>query len=219
MVATHLYGFVPAIPQTVYPYVGIVAVAIGLMLAFFGEAIWRIATTIIGSIIGAVIGLAFGVAIAGFIGALLVGLIGAIIGGLLFYYIAEAGISLMVAYFSLLGVLILFGVNGGLLGQGTRASALPFIVALVVAVIVFIVCIIYFKDLIAIFTAVGGGFLIDYGLTVLHSGSVATIVSLAVILLGMVFQFVRIARKKKRLTAVPDYGTNQAGGTSYTQEE
>jgi galactokinase/mevalonate kinase-like predicted kinase len=65
----------------------------------------------------------------------------------------------------------------------------------------------------------GGGFLIDYGLTVLHSGSVATIVSLAVILLGMVFQFVRIARKKKRLTAVPDYGTNQAGGTSYTQEE
>lgn len=219
MVAAQLYGFVPAIPQTVYPYVGIIAVAIGLILAFFGESIWRIATTVIGSIIGAVMGLAFGMAIAGLIGGLLVGLIGAIIGGLLFYYIAEAGISLMVAYFSLVGVLILFGIKGGVLGQGTRASALPFIVALVISAVVFIVCIIYFKDLIALFTSVGGGFMVDYGLTVLKVGSVATIAALAVIFLGMVFQFVRIARKKKRLTAVPQHATSPVGGTSYMQED
>ncbi len=219
MVVAHLYALIPPIPAAVYPYVGIIAVAIGLVLAFFGEAIWRIATTIIGSVIGAVMGLAFGVAIAGLIGGLLVGLIGAIIGGLLFYYIAEAGISLMVAYFSLIGVLILFGIRGGVFGAGTGTSSIPFIVALVAAAIVFVVCIIYFKDLIAVFTSVGGGFMVDYGLTVLKFGTLlATVASLIVIFAGMVYQFVRLAGRKKRLMTVPAQG-GTAGGTSYTQED
>jgi hypothetical protein len=214
---THLYALVPAIPQTIYPYVGIIAIALGLLLAFFGETIWRIATTLIGGILGAVIGLAFGTTIAGLAGGLIVGLIGAIIGGLLFYYIAEAGIALMVAYFSFIGVLLLFGVSGGIMSRGTQTASIPFIMALIVAVIVFIVCIIYFKDLIAVFTALGGGFMVDYGLTVLKLGSVATVAALAVIVMGMTFQFVRLSRKKRHLTAIPKNEMSSAR-PSYVQD-
>lgn len=214
---THLYALIPAIPQTVFPYVGIIAIGIGLLLAFFGETIWRIATALIGGILGAVIGLAFGTAIAGLLGGLLVGLIGAIIGGLLFYYIAEAGISLMLAYFSFIGVLLLFGVSGGIVSRGTQTASIPFIIALIAAVIVFIVCVVYFKDLIAVFTALGGGFMVDYGLTVLKLGSIATVAALSVIVTGMIFQFVRLSGKKKRLTAIPRSET-AAASPSYVQD-
>ncbi|MBX8631797.1 MAG: hypothetical protein KIY12_01880 [Thermoplasmata archaeon] len=194
---SHMYAIIPSIPRTVYPYIGFISIAIGLLLAFAGEEMWKILTSLIGVILGASLGLAFGTAFAGFVGGLILGLIGAIVGGILFYYIAEIGISLLIAYFAMVGTLILLGIKGGVLGRSAQSSTVPFIVALVVGLAVFVICIIYFKDLIVVFTAVAGGILVDYGLTVFRVGQLSTLIAFAIIVIGVFFQFIRISRKKQ----------------------
>ena len=194
-----LYSVVPSIPHSIYPYVGFIAIIIGLILAFVGEELWRPLTTLIGAVLGGVIGLSFGTLIAGLLGGLLVGFIGALIGAILFYYIAEAGISLLIAYFTMIFVLYLFGVSGGVFSSRSQGATFPFAVALIVSIVVFIICIIYFKDLVAVFTSIAGGLLVDYGLVDIRFGQYATEISFAVVVIGIISQFIRISRKKRMI--------------------
>lgn len=203
-----IYSLAPSIPAPVYPFVGALALIIGLLLAFFGESVFKMLTSVIGGIIGAVIGFAFGAALGGTIGAFIVAFIGAVIGGLLFYYVAEAGMALVIAYFVFDGVLYAAGSSPA----GVTATSLTAVevVAFIAGIAVFMVSIIFFKDIVAVITAVAGGLIVDYGLTFLHFGTFATIISIVVIVAGMVVQFTRLRSQKRipvkggRPAAVPD---------------
>ncbi len=211
-----IYTAIPSIPAGVYPYVGGIALVIGLLLAFFGESIFKMLTSIIGAILGSIIGFAFGAALGGLIGSFIVAFIGAVIGGLLFFYVAEAGLSLVLAYFTFVGVLYLFGVRGSVSNLSGQVSVAQ-VTALIAGFAVFMASIIFFKDIIAVVTAVAGGFLVDYGLTYLNLGNVGTAVAIAVIVLGMVYQFTRIRSKKamkermlsEKMYAPPSSGTKE----------
>ncbi|MBX8634960.1 MAG: hypothetical protein KIS30_03220 [Thermoplasmata archaeon] len=191
---SYAYFVFPSIPQFIFPYIGFITVALGLLMAFAGREMWEILTAIIGIILGAIIGMAFGASIDGLIGSILLGIIGAVIGGLLFYYIAEIGISIFIAYFALVGTLILFGARGGVLSNIAHGATIALAVALVVAIVVFILCIIYFEELIVVFTAIAGGLLVDYGLTLFGFGVVAVIAAIAVVVIGIIFQLTLLER-------------------------
>ncbi len=194
-----IYSVVPSIPSSIFPYIGLIAIVLGILLAFFGGNVFKFLTSVIGAILGAIIGFAIGAGLAGTLGAYIVALIGAIAGGFLFYYVAEAGIALVVAYFTYLGVLFLFGASTGArsLASGISGSiGIAQIAGLIAGFAVFMVSIIFFSDLVAVFTSVAGGFLVDYGLTYFRPGTLATLAAFAVIVLGMIFQFTRIRSRK-----------------------
>lgn len=188
-------SLIPSIPAGIFPYVGGVALVLGLLLAFMGESVFKLLTSIIGAVLGAVIGYAFGVSLAGVIGGLFLAFIGAIIGGFLFYFVAEAGIALLLAYFTFTGILYLFGTSGGLGALGGRLGV-PEIVGLIAAFAVFMVSIIFFSDIVAVLTAIAGGLLVDYGLVNFGLGVLGTVLAIVVIVLGMAYQFTRIRSKK-----------------------
>lgn len=200
---------IPSIPTNIYPYIGAIALVLGLLLAFFGESIFKLLTSLIGALIGGLIGYSFGIVLGGLIGGIFVALIGAVIGGLLFYFVAEAGIALVLAYFTFLGVLYLFGVGGGI---STLRSSLGIaeIAGLIAGFAVFMIAIIFFEDIVAIVTAVAGGLLVDYALTVFNLGTLGTIISVVVIVIGLVYQFSRI-RSKRLLNGVAKSQSGNSG--------
>jgi len=189
------YSLVPHIPSSIFPYVGIIAIVIGLLLAFFGDTIWKYLMSLMGALLGASLGFAFAFHY-GLIVTLLVAFLGAVIGGFLFYYIAEAGIALFLAYFAFILTLYAFGQKTSGLSTFNHNFGIDEVIAAIVALAVFIVSILYFKDLVAIFTSLAGGILVDYGLTSFHLGIIATAVAIVVFILGMIYQFVRLNRKK-----------------------
>jgi len=196
---THFSYAVPSVPHYLLPYVGIIAVGAGLLLAFYGDEVFKFMTSLIGVVLGAVIGYSYGIPHGTLLGIGLA-LIGAIIGGFLFYYIAEAAVALIIAFFAFTGVLYLLGFRGPAIYHLSSISTVDLIVGLVIAIIIFALAIRYFSDLVAVFTSVAGGFLIDYGLSYFKLGIIATAVALFVIIVGMSFQFTRIRRKKMPVT-------------------
>lgn len=200
MPVTGIYTLVPSIPAYLFPYVGGIALVLGLLLAFFGESVFKMLTSIMGAMVGAVIGFAFGAALGGEIVAFIVAFIGAVVGGMLFYYVAEAGIALILGYFTYTSILYLLGAPGGV---SNLSASLNFseVIGLVAAFAVFMVSIIFFRDLVAILTSVTGGLMLDYGLTTFKFGTIATILSIVVIVLGMVYQFSKVRAKRQLKSA------------------
>ena len=80
-----LYAMIPSIPAGIYPYVGGIALVMGLLLAFFGESVFKMITSVIGAILGSILGFAFGASLGGVLGSFIVAFIGAVIGGILFF--------------------------------------------------------------------------------------------------------------------------------------
>lgn len=208
-----LYAMIPSIPAGIYPYVGVLALVMGLLLAFFGEAVFKMITSVIGAVLGSILGFAFGASLGGVLGSFIVAFIGAVIGGILFYYVAEAGLALLIAYFAFTGILHIFGVSGSISGISAQPSVAQ-IAALIVGFTVFMLSIIFFTDIVAVITAVAGGIMVDYGLTYLNLGNAGTIISVVVIVLGMVYQFTRIRSRKTmkdRIIGEKIYGPPSSG--------
>ena len=208
-----LYAMIPSIPAGIYPYVGGIALVMGLLLAFFGESVFKMITSVIGAILGSILGFAFGASLGGVLGSFIVAFIGAVIGGILFFYVAEAGLALLIAYFAFTGILHLFGASGSVSSISAQPS-LAQIAALIAGFAVFMLSIIFFTDIVAVITAVAGGIMVDYGLTYLNFGTTGTIISVVVIVLGMVYQFTRIrARKsmKDKIIGEKIYGPPSSG--------
>lgn len=190
-----LYTLVPHIPSYIFPYVGIIALVAGLLFAFFGNSIWKHLMALVGALLGASLGYAFAIPY-GFIVTILVAFIGAVIGGFLFYYIAEAGIALLLAYFTFILVLFALGQKTSGLSTINHSLGADEVIAIIVALIVFVLALMYFDDLIAILTSLAGAILVDYGLTSFHVGYIATIIALVVFVAGMTHQFINIRKKK-----------------------
>jgi hypothetical protein len=151
-------------------------IVIGLLLAFFGRAIFHYLIFILGGlVIGG--GLAL-VAIAlgqNTLLVLAVGIIGFIIGGLVAIFLLYGALFLIGAFIGYLMGTALFPNNAVLLG--------------ITAIIFGVFLVIIFKTALPVFTAIEGGALVGLGLLLNGAGfSLSTTVGLIVIVLGVAYQ-------------------------------
>jgi hypothetical protein len=76
-------------------WVFIILVIIGLVMAFFGRAIWDVLMSMIGGLIGSMAGFVIGFMLAGFVGAIIGLFIGGFIGSILFRYLIRVVLALL----------------------------------------------------------------------------------------------------------------------------
>ena len=128
---------------------GLILLAIGILLAFFGRSMWEAMMSLIGGFIGWFLG--FGITIY-FLGSdgwyigIIVGFLCGFVGSILFHYLVEVALALIA------GVLA-----GGLVYIiGGAGWAIP---AIIVFAVVFAISYYYIDDLIGVITALIGGIL------------------------------------------------------------
>ncbi|UCE38021.1 MAG: hypothetical protein JSW00_01915 [Thermoplasmata archaeon] len=181
-------------------WVWLLLLIVGLLLCFFGEIIWEFMISILGAIIGSMIGFAIGYAIGGYLCGFGLMFIFAIIGSMLFQYLAKAAVALVCA-------LLAFGAAAYLTYTANPDDLnTPIIVGLVVGVIVFIIAIFFVEEIVSVFLAAIGGFLIGVAVYFIVGGDFA--LAYAVLAggimfgLGAAFQLM-YQRQRKRPTRAP----------------
>ena len=135
---------------------GLILLGVGLLLAFFGRAMWESLMSIIGGFIGWFLAYFFASYILGWEWwmAMIVGFIGGMLGSWIFGALVEVALALIVALLA-----------GGLVFLlGGAGWAIP---AIIVFVIVFALSYYYMDDLIAIVTALIGGILSSIAIYIL----------------------------------------------------
>jgi hypothetical protein len=140
-------------------WVFIILIIIGLLMAFFGRAIWDIIMGLIGGLIGSMIGFVVGFILLGFIGAIIFMFIFGFIGSILFRYLVRVALALLCGL--LVAALIWLA-----------ASKPPMedfaVIGLIIMIIVFIPCYYFIEQLVSVLTALIGGVILGlgvYGLT------------------------------------------------------
>jgi len=162
--------------------ISIVALAIGLFLAFLGRLVWKPLMSIIGGFIGATLGFVIGLMLGGEIVGLIVAVIGGIIGARLFAAIVEFALA------ALAGI-----VAFGLLAIGT---GIP-ILAAVAGIVVFVLCFKFRDKVVGVLMAVVGSLIAGVGLMGLDFGLyLSAIVALVVMIAGSVVQTFIIKGKR-----------------------
>ncbi len=135
---------------------GLILLAVGLALAFFGRAMWESLMSIIGGFIGWFLAYFFAAYIMGWVWwmAMIAGFIGGMLGSWIFGALVEIALALIVAILA-----------GGLVFiLGGAGWAIP---AVIVFVIVFALSYYFMDDLIAIVTAIIGGILSSVAIYIL----------------------------------------------------
>ena len=135
---------------------GLVLLGVGLLLAFFGRAMWESMMAIIGGFIGWFLAYFFATYIMGWEWwmAIIVGFVGGMLGSWIFGALVEVALALIVAILA-----------GGLVYiLGGAAWVIP---AIIIFVIVFALSYYFMDDLIAIVTALIGGILSSVAIFVL----------------------------------------------------
>jgi hypothetical protein len=150
-------------------WVWLILLIVGLLLCFFGEIIWEFMVSILGAIIGSMIGFAIGFAIQGYICALGLALVFAIIGSMLFQFLAKAAVAL------LCGLLAFAGTAYLIYTSNPDNQSTPIVVGLIVGVIVFVIAVIYVEEIVSVFLAAIGGFLVGVAVYFIVGGDSALI--------------------------------------------
>ncbi len=135
---------------------GLILLGVGLLLAFFGRAMWESMMAIIGGFIGWFLAYFFASYIMGWnwVIAIIIGFVGGMLGSWIFGALVEVALALIVAILA-----------GGLVYiLGGAAWAIP---AVIVFVIVFALSYYFMDDLIAVVTALIGGILSSIAIYVL----------------------------------------------------
>jgi hypothetical protein len=181
-------------------WVWLIVLIVGLLLCFFGEIIWEFMVSLLGAIIGSMIGFAVGFAVGGYLCAFGMAFLFAIIGSMLFQLLAKAAVALLCA-------LLAFGGVAYLVYQSNPDGlSTPVIVGLIVGVIVFIIAIIYVEEIVGVFLAAIGGFLVGVAVYFLVGGDFALVYAVlaggSMFVLGALFQ-VMVQRERKRPGAAP----------------
>jgi hypothetical protein len=140
---------------TIPYWIFIILIIIGLLMVFFGRAIWDIVMSIIGGIIGSMIGFVIGFIFFQWIGAIICMFIFGFIGSILFKYLIRSALAL------LCGI-----IAAGLLwyAMGTPKYADFAVWGLIVMIAVFIPCYIFIEQLVSVLTALIGGALLGFGI-------------------------------------------------------
>lgn len=169
------------------------AIIFGLILVFAGRLLWIPIMSIIGGFIGATLGYIIGYSASG--ENWMVGLLGAIIGGLLGSLLFSAFIEAAIAF---LAGLVLFGI--------VYASTGSWIIALIAAIPVFLIVVIFIEKIIAILTAIVGGLIVGISLNQLGliTIEIAAVITLVLIVAGSLVQiFVLKDRGRARPSKYP----------------
>lgn len=181
-------------------WVWLIVLMVGLLLCFFGEIIWEFMVSLLGAIIGSMIGFALGFAFGGYLCAFGLAFLCAIIGSMLFQLLAKAAVAL------LCGLLAFGGVAYLIYRSNPDDLSTPVLVGLIVGVIVFIIAIIYVEEIVGVFLAAIGGFLVGVAVYFLVGGDFALVYAGlaggAMFIFGALFQ-VMVQRERKRPAAAP----------------
>lgn len=181
-------------------WVWLILIIIGLLFCFFGEFIWEFMVSMIGAIIGSMIGFAIGLAIGGYLCAFGLMFVCAMIGSMLFQMLAKTAVALLCG-------LLAFGAAAYLAYSANPddpSSAL--FVGLVVGAIIFIIAIMFVEEIIGVFLAGIGAFLVGVAVYFLVGGdyalTYAVLVGGILFVLGAFFQ-VMTQRQRKRPARAP----------------
>lgn len=140
---------------TIPVWIFIILIIIGLLMAFFGRAIWDIIMSLIGGIIGSMIGFVIGYIFFGFIGAIILMFICGFIGSILFKYLIRIALALLCGLIAVALVWLLMG----------KPSYDSFvIIGVIILFLVFIPSYIFIQHLVSILTALIGGVFLGIGI-------------------------------------------------------
>lgn len=140
-------------------WVFIILVIIGLVMAFFGRAIWDVLMSMIGGLIGSMVGFVIGFMLAGFVGAIICMFIFGFIGSILFRYLIRVVLALFCGI--IVAALIWLAI-----GKPPLSDFL--VIGLIIAIVVFIPSYYFIEELVSVLTALIGGAILGvgiYGLT------------------------------------------------------
>lgn len=196
------YGIPSEINTGAIPtWVWLILLIVGLLLCFFGEIIWEFMVSILGAIIGSMIGFAIGFAIQGYLCAFGLMIVGAIIGSMLFQFLAKAAVALVC------GLLAFAGTAYLIYSSNPDNQSTPIVVGVIVGVIVFVIAVIYVEEIVSVFLAAIGGFLVGAAVYFLVSGDSALILAgLAggsMFILGAISQLMYQKQRKRPARAPP----------------
>lgn len=182
-------------------WVWLIVLIIGLLLCFFGEFIWELMISLLGAMIGFMIGSIIGYSLTNqWICALGMGFLGAMIGSMIFQLLAKAAVAL------LCGLLAFAGVAYLIYKSNPDDTSTPIIAGLIAAAVVFVLASIYVEEIVGVFLAAVGGFLIGVAVYFLVEGDAAIIYAVlaggVLFLLGAVFQ-IMTQRDRKRPRRAP----------------
>jgi hypothetical protein len=200
--AQEFFGFDFTQNREILVVIAVLLVFVGLFLALAGRRIWKNVMSFIGGIIGFLVGFALGVAISGVLVGFLIGMLGGIIGGAVFVFLARLGISAV------------GGVLAFLLVSALGGSSV-FMIALIVAVVVFIITFAFVEAAIGVVTAVAGGLLFGFGLILLEVDMTLSLIGLlAVIVFGAAFQLYVWHDEEEKRHGRAFAGTSSAGAAT-----
>ena len=183
--AFHHFDAVPALPVALAPsafvIIGVLLIAVGLALAFFGRKAWTPFMSLIGAVLGGSVGYFVGVYYApgGFLVPMALALIGSVLGSVLFNYLVKIALALIAAGVPAALVYLSLAPNpvADQSAQDTRV-----IVAILVLLVGFAITYYFVEEVIGVVTALVGVFLVGAGVFLANGGG-----SLAIASGGLVF--------------------------------
>ncbi len=185
---------IPYISTEAATIIGIILVAVGLAMAFWGHGIWASVMSMIGALLGSAVGFLFGAGF-GYIPGLVLAAVGAIIGSILFSKLVKVALAFGLGL--LAGVLVYSLLRGSATFTPGQMDT-PLIAAILVMVVVFALAFYYIDDIIGIVTAAIGGLLLAAGLYLLGTATIlAGVAGIGAFILGAVVQTTAINRKRK----------------------
>jgi hypothetical protein len=144
-------------------WVWLIVLIVGLLLCFFGELIWEFMISILGFMIGWTLGFAIGNAYQGLICGFGLAFIFGFIFSMLFQYLAKVAVALVCAALAFVGFYLL----ASELGASSGASL---IVGIIAGLFILVIAIFYVEEIVGVFLAAIGGFLIGVAVYFLTSG-------------------------------------------------
>jgi hypothetical protein len=149
-------------------WIWLILLIVGLLLCFFGEIIWEFMISILGFMIGWTIGFALGSAYAGFICGFGLAFIFGFIFSMLFQFLAKVAVALVCAALAFVGFYLL----ASELGASSGASL---IVGIIAGLFVLVIAIFYVEEIVGVFLAAIGGFLIGVAVYFITSGDLRAV--------------------------------------------
>jgi hypothetical protein len=182
-------------------WVWLILLIVGLLLCFFGEFIWELMVSLLGAMIGFMIGSIVGYSLTNqMLCALGMGFLGAMLGSMIFQLLAKAAVAL------LCGLLAFAGVAYLIYNSNPDDTSTPVIAGLIAAAVVFVIASIYVEEIVGVFLAAVGGFLVGVAVYFLVESDAAIIYAVlaggVLFLLGAVFQ-ITTQRERKRPRRAP----------------
>ncbi len=153
----------------VVPYwVWLIVLIVGLLLCFFGEIIWEFMVSILGFMIGWTIGFAIGSAYQGFLCGFGLAFVFGFIFSMLFQFLAKVAVALVCAALAFVGFYLL----ASEMGASPGASL---IIGVIAGLFILVLAIFYVEEIVGVFLAAIGGFLIGVAVYFLTTGDLRAV--------------------------------------------